>query len=143
LYTRIAHRARAIDQRRCGGGGGGAAAHRPFCYAMRPCEGRSAKTQGRPIEEAASDRDHVSEGAAVNEGTVGAWLPDLGTSCVVPTDLRVIDNKDFLLKRLQPEVSPLTFVDFPQPAHRTKFKIKENLQCSKATFFGVKPLLAL
>ena len=92
MYTRIAHRARAIDQRRCGGGGGGAAAHRPFCYAMRPCEGRSAKTQGRPIEEAASDRDHVSEGAAVNEGTVGAWLPDLGTSCVVPTDLRVIER---------------------------------------------------
>ena len=48
-------------QRRCGGGG--AAAHRPFCYAMRPCEGRSATTQGRPIEETASDRDRVSEGA--------------------------------------------------------------------------------
>ena len=43
--------------------GGGAAAHRPFCYAMRPCEGRSATTQGRPIEETASDRDRVSEGA--------------------------------------------------------------------------------
>ena len=36
---------------------------RPFCYAMRPCEGRSATTQGRPIEETASDRDRVSEGA--------------------------------------------------------------------------------
>ena len=48
-------------QRRCGGGG--AAAHRPFCYAMRPREGRSATTQGRPIEETASDRDCVSEGA--------------------------------------------------------------------------------
>ena len=51
-------------------GGGGAVAHRPFCYAMRPCEGRSATTQGRPIEETASDRDRVSEGAMV------AWLPD-------------------------------------------------------------------
>ena len=50
---------------------------RPFCYAMRPCEGRSATTQGRPIEETASDRDRVSEDA------MGAWLPDnLGTSCV-------------------------------------------------------------
>ena len=47
-----------------------AAARRAFCYAMRPCEGRSATAQGRPIEETASDSD------CVNEGAVDAWLPD-------------------------------------------------------------------
>ena len=68
MYTRNAHRARAIDQRQrhhCVSAVVVAVAHRPFCYAMRPCEceGRSATTQGRPIDETASDRDRVSEGA--------------------------------------------------------------------------------
>ena len=95
MYTRIAHRARARKRPavaaplRVGSGGGGstgssaAVAHRPFCYAMRPCEceGRSATTQGRPIDETASDRDRVSESA------VGAWLETSLPSQSAPTIL--------------------------------------------------------
>ena len=82
MYTRIAHRARAIDQRQryhCVSAVVVAVAHRPFCYAMRPCEceGRSATTQGRPIDETASDRDRVSEGA------MGAWLESVKSTISV------------------------------------------------------------
>ena len=59
-------------------------AHRPFCYAMRPCEGRRAKTQGRPIDETASDK------GCVNMGAMGVLnTQKFRTFCVAPMNFEI------------------------------------------------------
>ena len=54
----------------------------------------------------------------------------------------MVDLRLLILKMLQPEVSPLTFVDFAQLAPWTKFKIEENPLRSKVSLVAT-PLLAL
>jgi hypothetical protein len=69
-------------------GTGVVAAHRPFCYAMRPCEGRRAKTQGRSIDETASDKGSVSMGA------MGVLIAQkLRTFCVAPMNFEIPSPK--------------------------------------------------